>query len=93
MKLIKFCFSILLTSTLHFAFGQTGSLDPSFGSNGIVITDFDNRHDVLVSLEMQTDQKIIAIGGTGALVRRFLACRYNTDGTMDTSFGDQGCAW
>jgi len=90
MRIIKFCFTILLTSTLHFAFGQSGSLDPLFGNNGIVITDFDNRHDVLVSLEIQTDQKIIAIGGTGAFVRRFLACRYNTDGTIDTSFGDHG---
>jgi uncharacterized delta-60 repeat protein len=75
-----------------------GSLDETFGSGGRVITSFFGRGDVAMALALQSDGKIIAAGsavftggdGTSGAVRDFALARYNGDGTLDTTFGDQG---
>jgi len=62
--------------------------DASFGLNGIVISDFNNTNDQAVALGIQSNQKIILAGTT--IINdntNFLMIRYNTDGTIDTSFG------
>jgi uncharacterized delta-60 repeat protein len=85
--IIYFCIPVVFS--FNFGYGQSGSLDSTFGNNGIVITDFNTDSEYFTSLELQPDQKIIAIGwayGFG----RFIACRYNTDGSLDSSFGDNG---
>src|SRR5689334_20388331 len=47
---------------------RAGELDRTFGSDGIVITDFDGRHDVVQALAIQPDGKIVAVGRSDAPV-------------------------
>jgi uncharacterized delta-60 repeat protein len=72
-----------------------GCLDLTFGSNGLVTTDTSGPNyqgDYAEALLIQNDGKIVAAGyannavnGTGT---DFVVVRYNTDGSLDTSFGD-----
>lgn len=64
-----------------------GNLDASFGTAGRVTTDMGSRNDVLRSLIIQPDGKIVA-GGTGQT--GFALVRYNYDGSLDASFGNNG---
>jgi uncharacterized delta-60 repeat protein len=70
---------------------NAGDLDPSFGTGGLVTTSVGGAP--VVSLALQTDGKILAGGeiGSGASGSMGVA-RYNTDGSLDTSFGTNGLA-
>lgn len=71
-------------------YNSNGALDTTFGGTGIVVTDFgsDERVDDLV---IQTGGKIIVTGTTtGPVSSDFLLVRYNSDGSLDTSFGANG---
>jgi len=64
-----------------------GSLDPSFGSNGIVTTAFaSSSWDIINALAIQVDGKIVAAGGYNS----FALARYHADGSLDNSFGFRG---
>lgn len=69
-----------------------GSPDSSFGTNGVVSTDF-NKVDQVYSMAIQSDGRIV-LGGTTQIqsgVKSFFAlARYNVDGTPDNSFGVNG---
>lgn len=72
-----------------------GSLDTSFGSNGIVlIPDFDpDVTEVIRSIEVQSDGKILVAGTyseNAANITGFLLARFHPDGSLDTSFGSSG---
>lgn len=67
-------------------FNSDGSLDNTFGSGGIVTTDFDGSYDSGHSIAIQSDGKII-VGGSGYY---FALARYNTDGSLDNTFGSGG---
>ena len=68
-----------------------GSLDNSFGTNGIVITDFGTTRDFGYSVLLQPDGKIIGSGQTDLFSASKLGMvRYNTDGTLDNTFGTGG---
>jgi uncharacterized delta-60 repeat protein len=72
-------------------YNADGSLDTSFGAGGKVITDFGSAGDHGYSLALQSDGKIVVAGGTGAVGAYSLAlARYNTDGSLDTSFDGDG---
>ena len=62
-------------------FMPDGSLDPSFGGDGMVTTDFGNVAADAVAL--QFDGKIVAVGGQAV-------ARYLPDGSLDASFGAGG---
>lgn len=69
-----------------------GSLDGSFGTNGVVITDMvTGTSNKIRSLVMQPDGKIIAAGycynGTD---NDFALARYDHDGVIDPGFGANG---
>jgi uncharacterized delta-60 repeat protein len=69
-----------------------GSLDTSFGTNGMAFTDFFGRTDDARALVLQPDGKIITAGyvyGSGRDYDFGLA-RYNIDGSLDRSFGSSG---
>lgn len=73
-----------------------GSLDTSFGTGGIVITDvvgdYEYAADVLVQ---KSDGKIIVAGyirPVAGSVAGFVIVRYNPDGTRDNTFGFNGRA-
>jgi uncharacterized delta-60 repeat protein len=65
-----------------------GSLDNSFGANGKVTTDF-GASDRANGVAIQGDGKIVA-AGSGGFFTRFALARYNTDGSLDTSFNGTG---
>jgi uncharacterized delta-60 repeat protein len=66
-----------------------GDLDSTFGNGGKVVTDFNNSTDWLSRVAVQPDGKIVAIGDTHPSHRGALA-RYNSDGTLDATFGNGG---
>ncbi|HEX8090004.1 MAG TPA: delta-60 repeat domain-containing protein, partial [Blastocatellia bacterium] len=74
-------------------YNADGSLDSTFGSGGKVTTDFFGSSDVAFAVIIQGDGKIV-LGGTAIdqnLQRTdFALARYNTDGSLDTSFGSGG---
>lgn len=78
-----------------YASGSGGSVDATFGTGGRVITAFGNEEDVANDVVVQTDGKIIAGGFTQAVAnddssRDFALVRYNSDGTLDQTFGNGG---
>jgi uncharacterized delta-60 repeat protein len=70
----------------------TGSLDPSFGTGGLSVTSLGTGGDYFNAVATQKDGKIVAAGGTGANFNEILLARYNTDGSLDTIFGNGGYA-
>ena len=70
----------------------SGSLDPTFGTGGKVTTDFGGNTDNLNALVLQSDGKIVAVGDTISTSRYhlFALVRYNTNGTLDSTFDTDG---
>ncbi len=68
-----------------------GSLDSSFGTNGLVKTTISDTSGVFASLG-QPDGKIIVAGFDAATSsnRQFVVARYQTTGSLDSSFGTNG---
>ena len=71
-----------------------GSIDTSFGNNGVVTTDFANQYDYGAGTPaIQTDGKIL-LGGAATMNvvdgTDFALARYNVDGSLDTTFGQRG---
>lgn len=64
-----------------------GSLDNTFGTNGISIAD--NSNDIAETVSIQNDGKILVGGYTDS---NFTVARFNIDGTLDTTFGINGWA-
>ncbi len=76
-------------------YNEDGSPAMDFGNNGLVITDINNQSsDVAMAVTIQSDGKIVVAGRTHAATAyenyQFAIVRYNTDGTLDNSFGAQG---
>ena len=69
-----------------------GHPDPSFNSTGVETTDISGRGDVANAVAVQPDGKIVAAGEaeTAPSFFDFALVRYNTDGTLDTSFDGDG---
>jgi uncharacterized delta-60 repeat protein len=68
-----------------------GSLDPAFGNQGIVVTDFDGDQDNGRDVTLQADGKIVVAGR--ALVsgtNTFGVARYNQNGSLDQTFHHDG---
>ncbi|MGB8367635.1 MAG: delta-60 repeat domain-containing protein, partial [Candidatus Babeliales bacterium] len=69
-------------------YNTDGSLDTTFGIGGIVTTSFaagkgSSRNDVAI----QKDGKIVVVGGINDQDVDFVVVRYNTNGSLDESFG------
>lgn len=64
-----------------------GSLDNSFSTDGKQTTDFASADEFAYSVAIQKDGKIVLAGASGPY---FALSRYNTDGSLDKSFGDDG---
>lgn len=73
-------------------FNPNGTLDTTFGSSGIVVTDMGGPFDLVNDLTQQPDGKIIAAGYKGSDTDRdnYALARYNSDGTLDDMFGSGG---
>ena len=78
---------------------QNGSLDPTFGSNGVVTTRIDSNSEV-ISVIIQPDGRILAGGWASHLkedinhiiytLTYMAIARYNANGSLDTSFNHNG---
>ncbi len=66
---------------------KAGDLDPGFGTKSQVRTDFNGQNDTAKDAIIQSDNKIIAIGNDKS---DFELARYNADGSLDSSFGNNG---
>ena len=75
---------------------SNGTPDPSFGTNGIVVTDIaggTNANSQAYACTVQSDGKIIAAGWSnkeGVNIYDFTLVRYNSNGTPDSTFGVNG---
>ena len=71
-----------------------GDLDPTFGTDGKVLTDFDHSTDIANAVAIQTDGKVVVVGTTyqnnDFSTEDFAVARYNPDGTLDKTFGVGG---
>jgi uncharacterized delta-60 repeat protein len=72
-------------------YGVGGRLDPTFGGDGKVITDFGPEVDWAWGVDLQADGKIVVVGSSG---RRFgdvfALARYRPHGGLDRTFGGDG---
>ena len=67
------------------------SVDPSFGDNGEVTADFfGSTGDFGTRMVQQPDGKIVIAGYLQGGLRNVGISRYETDGSLDTTFGDNG---
>jgi uncharacterized delta-60 repeat protein len=91
MKAIKLIFLLFILFVSKSNFAQFGTLDSSFDNDGIVITSFDGFDASVQALLIQPDKKILA-GGTISKsgLNQFGLARYNSDGSLDESFGNLG---
>ncbi|WP_138476390.1 T9SS type A sorting domain-containing protein [Dyadobacter bucti] len=74
-------------------FNSDGSFDNTFGSKGIVLVSFDTTSDIAMSLVVQPDNKILALGYTAVQAGTtldFALVRFNSDGQHDVTFGNNG---
>jgi uncharacterized delta-60 repeat protein len=67
-----------------------GTLDSTFGRNGIVTTDFGDGQAAADALLIQPDGKIVVAGYTLSGGVDIALVRYRADGTLDTTFGTKG---
>ena len=73
-------------------YNVNGSLDTTFGNHGLVVSQF-TLQDEFYGLAIQPDGKIVAAGDStttfpgGGTNSRGNVVRFNTDGTLDTTFG------
>jgi uncharacterized delta-60 repeat protein len=68
-------------------YNPDGTLDPAFGSDGIVTTDLGTHDDAARALVLQPDGRIVAAGSAGEKVA---LARYEPDGRLDPGFGHGG---
>jgi len=71
----------------------SGSLDPEFGSNGIVILKFVSGYQMvsLKSVLLQPDGKILIAGSSSPQSNIFMSlARFESNGSLDFSFGNEG---
>lgn len=76
---------------------STGSLDTAFGNSGAIVNTIESSNDNGVVLLRQPDQKLVLVGTkkispSNAVFERIAMARYNIDGSLDNSFGDNGKA-
>ncbi len=70
-------------------FNQNGTLDTTFGSNGIATFD-QSPTDIFNAVVIQPDNKIVAVGATSQNGWEFAALRFNSNGTLDDGFSNGG---
>jgi len=74
-------------------YDATGQLDPAFGTDGVVLTNFDLDNDQAACLAVRPDGRIV-VGGTSYQVDEldYALClaQYMPDGSLDPSFGSGG---
>ncbi len=84
-----FIFFLLIIRGAHSSRAQPGTLDATFGTNGVVLTQASGATNLVMALAIQSDGKVIAVGEGGGTMQVF---RYNVNGSLDTTFNGTGRA-
>jgi uncharacterized delta-60 repeat protein len=84
---MKHLMPFFLLFQINVAFGQPGTLDNTFGTGGIVTTDFGNDYAYGYATAIQNDGKIIVAGEDKY---HFTLSRYNSNGSLDNTFDSDG---
>jgi uncharacterized delta-60 repeat protein len=71
-------------------YDTNGSLDPTFGTGGMVRLDVSGSFDTANAMAIQPDGKIIVAGYAVEHHVGFALVRFNVDGTLDMTFGSGG---
>lgn len=74
-------------------YNANGSLDTTFDSDGIVSTPIDSNvgdHESVNSLAIQPDGKIVGVGGSFGNGSDSIIVRYDSNGSLDTTFDVDG---
>lgn len=92
MKNIISIFTVLIT--LNVLAQPAGTLDPTFGNGGKVVTSITPGQDKAYGVAIQTDGRIIVAGHSSSTItgKDFAVIRYNSDGSLDNTFGNNGIA-
>jgi uncharacterized delta-60 repeat protein len=85
---------LTLFGSVQMAQATDGDLDPTFGTGGMVMTDLNHSTDLANAVAVQSDGKLVVVGQAykqnDFSGEDFVVTRYNTDGTLDTTFGRGG---
>jgi uncharacterized delta-60 repeat protein len=70
---------------------SAGTLDPTFGTGGVALTDFDYSTDFATAIAIQKDGKIVVAGSSTNIAGSTIAvARYLRSGALDRTFGIVG---
>ncbi|HYC44527.1 MAG TPA: hypothetical protein VED01_03485 [Burkholderiales bacterium] len=84
--------SVVTISSGSFAvarYNTNGSFDSTFGGTGVVQTPVSTGNDVAWDVVVQPDGRIVVVGDAGS-PPDFALVRYNSNGTLDATFGAGG---
>lgn len=73
-------------------FNSDGSVDTTFGDDGVVLTSVGTSSDIASAMALQANGKILVAGtttNTGS-ASNFAVARYNANGSLDPTFGNDG---
>jgi len=93
MKILSIIFAtiLLIFINANLIYAQEGSLDLTFDSDGKVATSIGTFDDEARAIKIQSDGKIVVAGKSFNDVNYdFAVVRYNTNGSLDNSFGTGG---
>jgi uncharacterized delta-60 repeat protein len=72
-------------------YNEDGTLDLSFDSDGMLKTDLSSHVDIAYDVAIDANDKIVLVGSTSdASGSDYVLLRYNTDGSLDSSFDGDG---
>lgn len=79
------------TNMLVLSVTETGLIDSTFGTNGKATLHV-KTNDAGLDLEVQNNGRLVLGGtaGNGFAANDFVVCRFNQDGTIDSTFGTNG---
>lgn len=83
-------FSSLATGLSITRLNQDGTLDTTFSDDGNLTFDPTQQQDFGVRMALQHDGKLLVAGYSDTASRTEFVGRFNADGTLDTSYGDNG---
>jgi uncharacterized delta-60 repeat protein len=85
---------LVFSASGQLAQAADGDLDPTFGTGGQVMIDFNNSTDIAYAVALQSDGKLVVAGTTyinnDYTGEDFAITRHNANGTLDTTFGVDG---
>lgn len=80
----------VLTLALGHARANPGEFDPTWGQEGLVLTDFEGLDDFSTTQILMPNGKLVVVGWVNVYPGDFGLARYLWDGSLDPSFGDGG---